>query len=108
MSMAFSCQTTSALIQLNKYINGRLKHNLDLELQFPEETTIPPGHFGFTTLDGYVYDVWYWNEGNGILRYDYIRTKTKEREVADAVVFAIGIVAIIVSSPFGFGVPASF
>ena len=53
-----------------RYIAGRLKRNLGLHLKLSYITNIQGGTFTKKTAD-YTYYVRYWNEGGGILRYDY-------------------------------------
>ena len=99
-----SCQTAHARLQLGKYVRGRLKNNLDLELKLPSDTTISGGAFSFTTLEGYTYHVTYWNEGNGILRYSYTKEKTTARKIVEAVALAVAVTTVIVAAvPVGAG-----
>ncbi len=95
-SNTISCQTSVAQIQLDNYISGKLKWMPELDLCRPYITVINAGSFSFTQ-GGYIYDVQYWNEGNGILRYNYTSRKTTERVVAEVLVTvaAISIVASI-------------
>ena len=69
-STSRSCTTAAASKQLAKYIAGRLKRNLGLHLILSYITNIQGGTFTKKTAD-YTYYVRYWNEGGGILRYDY-------------------------------------
>ena len=87
-----SVSTAYALRQLNKYLGGRLKSNKNLVLQKPYKTRIPSRSFEFTNGLEY-YFVWYWYEGDGILRYNYVSKPTKEGLLLYAVVF-VGIVAL--------------
>ncbi len=98
-SNSYSCRTSSALNQLTKYINGRLKDNKNLELHKPYTTTIKSDQFTFTQ-DGYIYDVRYWSEGNGILRYEYEKRKTESRKAAETAVVAIGITLLLIFAPY--------
>ena len=67
--------TWKAQRQLSKYIGGRLKHNKSLNLTLPYTTIIPTRTFEFSTgLD--IYYVWYWYEGDGVLRYNYYSKPT--------------------------------
>ncbi len=65
-----SCRTDKALEQLNKYVNGTLLWTPALNLKKPYITKIPETHFKVETLYC-TYEVDYWDESNGILRYDY-------------------------------------
>ena len=93
-----SCTAIRAKAQLNRYISGRLKHNKDLPLKLPEETIIAAGSFTFTAF-GYEYNVMYWNEGEGILRYDYTRKKTDGLRAAEAVVTIAVLGTIAIAAP---------
>ena len=98
-SNSYSCRTSTALGQLARYTNGRLKSNKNLKLHMPYTTTINSGSFSFTH-NGYIYNVSYWSEGNGILRYRYDRHKTDERKTAEAVVTALAFVALVAVAPY--------
>ncbi len=102
-SSSYSCTTSAALAQLARYTSGRLKNNKKLELHMPYKTTINSGGFSFTQ-NGYIYDVTYWSEGNGILRYRYDRRKTEERKILEAVVTVAALAALVIVAPYG--VPA--
>ena len=93
-SSSYSCTTAAATAQLSNYVSGSLKHHPDLELFTPYKTQILDGK---TTLmmNGYVYDVTYWNEGNGILRYDYTKSKTDTRRTAEVIVAATITTAVV-------------
>ncbi|MBQ8281054.1 MAG: hypothetical protein IJZ25_01460, partial [Lachnospiraceae bacterium] len=95
-SVSSSCTTENALAQLNKYIQGRLKQKLDLELTLPWETNIQGGHFE-KLRNGYKYKISYWNEGNGILRYSYTKDRTTGRKVAEALVTLIAFTVSLVT-----------
>ena len=94
-SSSWSCTTSAAKTQLNGYVGGRLKHAPDLKLYTPYVTDIVGGSFSFT-MNGYIYDVEYWNEGGGILRYSYTKKKTEGRKTAEAVVTAVALSAAVV------------
>lgn len=87
-----SCRAKHAKAQLNRYVSGRLKANPGLELKVGY-TEFESGSFTVTDWTGR-YDITYWDEGDGILRYDYVYTKSKEFEYAEAAltVVAIGII----------------
>jgi len=93
-----SCTTAAATIQLNRYVNGKLKHNLDLPLTKPYITEITSGNFVFTS-GGYRYTVTYWNEGNGILRYSYDVQKTQVRIAAEMVVTVVSLSIALTVAP---------
>lgn len=63
---------------------------------------IDDGHFSFT-FAGYEYDVSYWSENNGILRYSYNRNATNLRKAIEVVTWlAVGSAFI----PVAFASPA--
>ncbi len=101
-SCSYSCWTSTATHQLEGYIKGKLKHRPDLTLQKPYCTDIIGGHFSFTKNE-YIYEVDYWNEGNGILRYSYWRRPTERRMTATLVVAGIVVVGLILCAPAGVG-----
>ena len=98
-SNSYSCKTSTALSQLARYTRGRLKDNKKLKLHMPYKTTINSGGFSFTK-NGYIYDVSYWSEGNGILRYKYTCRKTEARKTAEAVATAAALVALMIVAPY--------
>ena len=101
-SWSRSCRTSNALAQLARYTTGKLKYYPKLPLKFPEETQIDDGHFSFT-FAGYEYDVSYWSENNGILRYSYNRNATNLRKAIEVVTWlAVGSAFI----PVAFASPA--
>lgn len=62
---------------------------------------IPGGYFP-KKRNGYTYEVTYWNEGKGILRYTYVKQKTPERELAEtAAVIVLGGFALFYSAATG-------
>lgn len=101
-SQSKSCRTSSALAQLKRYTTGRLKHNLELPLElpleFPSKTQITGGSFSFQAA-GYVYDVIYWSENNGILRYRYDRTETGLRKTVEAIA-TVAAFAVMYVAPY--------
>ena len=91
-STSWSCTTEQAQLQLSKYLSGRLRRDPLLELKKPYVTQIAPTVQKFTFINGvFKYNVKYWDEGGGILRYSYTREMT---DGAKAALF-IGIGAII-------------
>ena len=106
-----SLKTLIALTQLNKYVNGRLKSNPDLELTFPVHDNprgIMEGSLEYQDeIDGYDYHVKYWSDGNCILRYDYSRTKGQTRqEVEDTIETAVSVMVGGLLTVAGFGMGA--
>lgn len=94
-----SCKTAKAQKQLEKYLSGRLKAYPNLVLKLPT-STIYKKSFSFTGfLDGYVYNVEYWSEGNGILRYSYTREKTELRQKSESIVKHVAslIVGVVIA-----------
>jgi len=65
-----SCLTKNATTQLEGYLSGYLGHYPSLTLKKPYCTTINRGKF-LHKLGDKTYEVEYWDEGNGILRYKY-------------------------------------
>ena len=91
-STSWSCTTEQAQLQLSKYLSGRLRRDPLLELKKPYVTQIAPTAQKITFINGvFKYNVKYWDEGGGILRYSYTREMT---DGAKAALF-IGIGAII-------------
>lgn len=45
-----------------------------------------------------IYDVSYWSENNGILRYSYNRTETNTRRAVEVVATSIAICAVIIAT----------
>ena len=106
-SQSRSCRTSSALAQLTRYTTGKLKHHPDLQLKFPNATKINSGNFSFKAA-GYIYDVSYWSENNGILRYRYTRTETNLRKTVEAIA-TIAVFAVMLATPYGIlGAGASY
>ena len=97
-SQSRSCRTSSALAQLTRYTTGKLKHYPNLQLRFPKETQINSGSFSFKAA-GYIYDVSYWSENNGILRYRYNRTETDLRKTVE-VIATVAVFAIMCVTPY--------
>ena len=95
-STSKSCRTESAQAQLEKYISGSLLHNPDLPLQRPN-TTLITGNTFTTSRGNWIYDVTYWNEGNGIIRYSY----TKRFNVARAVVMTAVALTVVATAASG-------
>lgn len=86
---------------------GKLKHHPDLQLKFPNATKINSGNFSFKAA-GYIYDVSYWSENNGILRYRYTRTETNLRKTVEAIA-TIAVFAVMLATPYGIlGAGASY
>lgn len=94
-SNSYSCRTSTATKQLDRYVDGRLKNNPDLKLSKPKTTIISGDTFSFY-YGGYNYNVRYDNEGNGILRYSYSKTKSKAQEVAE-VVATVVVLGVLIS-----------
>ena len=94
VSDSYTCTTAAASIQLSNYVSGRLKHYPDLELFTPYKTHIADGTTSFA-MNGYIYDVEYHNEGNGILRYSYTKEKTETRKTAEVLVTATIATAVV-------------
>ena len=88
-----SCRTENARKQLNRYINGRLKHKLNMRLFLPSVTIISKGHIE-EPVGGYIYYIDYWYEGDGILRYDYHREKTETHQEIEeiSIAFTKGVI----------------
>ena len=94
-----SCQTENALKQLDNYVKGTLLWNPALELKKPNVTEIPSSMF--TVKDRHVtYNVTYWDEGNGILRYSYTVSPNKEN-----IAQSVAIIGIAVAGYAAMGIP---
>ena len=100
-STSKSCQTSNALIQLEKYTNGRLLWQPDLPLTKPTQTIIEPGHFKRETQYCTFY-VDYWSEGNGILRYDYSVSVNTEALGQAAGMIGIAMTALLLMGMGGY------
>lgn len=74
-SQSRSCKTSNALAQLTRYTTGKLKH-----------------------YAWYIYDVSYWSENNGILRYSYNRTETNTRRAIEVVATSVAVCAVIIAT----------
>ena len=74
-SKASSCQRSAAINQLDGYLCGCLKHNKRQTLT-AGKTQIPGGFFTHNDNGG-VYFIWYWDDGDGILFYDYVFYKDR-------------------------------
>ena len=109
-SKSRSCLTVNAQKQLGRYLKGRLKSNLELPLVRPSQTEIKGAAFNFA-MGGDVYQVKYWNEGQGILRYDYNKIDYKEKITGlEAVVAAtlIVILGYVTAQTSGLGLVLAF
>ena len=94
-----SCLTENALKQLDGYISGRLLHKPGLELKKPYITEVVTGVKHITRYRGnWIYEIDYWYEGNGILRYSYEKRYNLERAYAEAL--ALALVATIAVAPY--------
>ena len=94
VSDTYSCTTAAATAQLHRYVSGRLKHYPSLELFTPYKTHIAGGTTTFS-MNGYIYNVDYYNEGNGILRYSYTKEETEGRKTAEALATVAIATAVI-------------
>ena len=92
-----SCQTYSAINQLTRYCEGYLFTKPKLKLKKPENS-IPPGFFSIIDNLGTKYIVNYWDQGEGILRYQYYMVPSNY-SVAYAVVVAGAFAASIRIQP---------
>ena len=71
-SNSYTCSTKYALDQLNNYINnGYLVSDSDLKRRLPT-SSLGSGLFSKTDAWGNMYSIHYWEEGNGIIRYEYV------------------------------------
>ena len=105
-SSSFSCSIPAATVQLNKYIHGRLKYDLDLPLKLPYETNIEKNTFS-CYISNACYTITYWYEGSGILRYQYYTLDENHNyNYIGVVVGAIlSVAAALILGPAGCGVP---
>lgn len=102
-SDARSCKTSAAKAQLDNYVSGRLKAEPGLELKVGY-TKFSSGSLTVTDWTGQ-YKIDYWEEGEGILRYDYTYDKDQRLACAEAVVTVVVAGALIYSTS-GVGSPA--
>ena len=71
-SNSYTCSTKYALDQLDNYINnGYLVSDPELGRRLPI-SSVGSGLFSKTDTWGNVYSIHYWEEGNGIIRYEYV------------------------------------
>ena len=94
-----SCSKRLAKKQLNNYINnGKLRYKPELELKVGgSETKITPNIIEKLDKDGEgVYQILYWDAGEGIIYYDYTYLPS-ETEVSEAVQWAVVAIMVIVS-----------
>ena len=78
-SLSRSCLTEMALEQLTRYINGSIKGmRNNVHPSFPK-TRIPGGRFQYPKTNP-IYEVEYWDEGNGILRYRYTEITDQNKQ----------------------------
>ena len=93
-----TCDKADAQIQLGKYVNGALKHNKALPLQTGGRL-IPAGikrSFTYTDKSG-TYDITYWDDGDGILWYDYVyRPSDRQKQINAALMLGTTVVACTV------------
>ena len=78
-SLSRSCLTEMALGQLTRYINGSIKGmRNNVHPSFPK-THIPGEKFRYPETNP-IYEVEYWDEGNGILRYSYTKITDQNKQ----------------------------
>ena len=95
-SSSYTCTTAYSSRQLDRYVSGRLKHMPNLKLI--RGGTLLEGKTGFSFTDSSgTYNIVYWEEGNGILRYSYSFSKNKSKQANDAMLLLM--CSIAVSSP---------
>ena len=89
-----TCRTEYAQLQLSNYIdNGYLAINPGLDLKQPT-TYIPPRKFTVMDKTGTQYLISYWDQGGGILRYQYFVIPSNYDVVACTVIagaFCVGV-----------------
>ena len=100
-STSRKCSTEYAQAQLNAYVQGIIKKIPNTELRVGGYLAI-----GTSTAPtvikkkiwGYDYVISYWEEGNGILRYDYSYSKTEELQLIENIIITIGSIQPPVTS----------
>ena len=98
---SWSCTTPHAQAQLSNYINnGYLTNDPELDLKLPT-TTIPSGHFTRMDEDGTQYVISYWDQGDGILRYQYYIIPTGKEVVAMTIIAGAFIASVSYQSAGG-------
>ena len=85
-------QTAYHVAAYNPFWYRCYRYDGDTRLYYLQSRYYDPAIGRFINAD--VYDITYWDEGDGILRYDYVYTKSKELEYAEAAltVIAIGVI----------------
>jgi len=88
-----TCNLDSARTQLGNYTRGALKHHLGLPLKTGQRL-LPEGYIGYYThrdASG-TYKIRYWDNGDGILLYDYTYEKSTNKKVIDGLgIGALGL-----------------
>ena len=91
-----TCNLNNARTQLNNYTKGALKHHLGLPLKTGQRL-LPEGYIGYythTDASG-TYKIRYWDNGDGILLYDYTFEKSTKQKVIDGLgIGALGLCAV--------------
>ena len=105
-----SCSKRLAKKQLNNYINnGKLRYNPDLDLKVGGTVTqITPNVIEKSDKDGEgVYQILYWDAGEGIIYYDYtyLPSETEVSEAAAWVCAAIIVVLLLYALAHGVVLP---
>ena len=100
-----TCSYDKAVAQLNKYVKGRLKDFKSIKLK-KGGMSIGEGAFN-VDLGDKTYYVWYWNEGGGIIYYDYTPQYKKE-SIATGVVTVLVVAGAIVLIPATGGASSFF
>ena len=89
-SSSYTCSTEYATRQLKNYVSGRLKNMPNLKLKSGGRLLTGKSSFTYTDSSG-TYNILYWEQGNGILRYAYIKTKRPSPDSAQLLLgFALG------------------
>ncbi len=98
-SLAATCSSAYAINQLNKYVSGKLKHNMGLSLRIGDSQRFKSGSVDVTDWNG-TYHITFWQANDGILRYDYVLEKSSQRKGVEAAGAAAGLVATIIVGAF--------
>ena len=84
----YSCSVNAASKQLERYVSGELVHHPGVKLDIGgKQTAIAPDEFYVSDNDGSgYYSIAYWDNGNGIIYYDYYYIPSAEEVLGTAIV----------------------
>lgn len=92
-STSSSCLKDNAKGQLSKYLSGRLKYAKSVTLT-AGSTTILSGKFTYPDEKG-TYYIWYSDDGDGIIYYDYVFIPKPQNKATGQAVGAMGLLVTV-------------